>query len=400
MDFGHGFIPRIDARNYKAVERCLNRDGPTLFSEGLDLPWAVLEGPWALERGTSTLQLCRERHVSLLVDTQAWRYHDARTLLVEKFAATPYAPSAPLHRSDLPALRSFVEADLEAQASLGATAFLLPGVVPSRPDDDVRETTIALVDAARTTALAEPRPCIAFVGAHTSSMELAHQLIDELPLWLEGVYVQLTPVNPLRDSASKIIDCLVLMRHAAQRGFTVIGGRLAGLGTIARALGIHGTDAGLGEGESFVYSSKVKNHEPRSDAASAPRLLGGRLYVPQLGRSLSRAEWARLMEVPALRGQLLCRLPCCAFGQPLESTPKRGREHSLHARVAEAKLTSGHGGRTAIAQVTRLLEQRQSVSRSVAESLAAAGLEPLSTEFIKNHLAVARFFEDAISDVA
>lgn len=28
MDFGHGFIPRVDARNYKAVERCLTRDGP------------------------------------------------------------------------------------------------------------------------------------------------------------------------------------------------------------------------------------------------------------------------------------------------------------------------------------------------------------------------------------
>jgi hypothetical protein len=48
MDFGHGSLPRIDAENYKAVERCLPRDGPGLFSVGLDLPWASLEGPWAL----------------------------------------------------------------------------------------------------------------------------------------------------------------------------------------------------------------------------------------------------------------------------------------------------------------------------------------------------------------
>lgn len=47
MDLGHGFIPRIDARNYKAVERCLTRDGPGLFHEALNLPWAVLEGTWA-----------------------------------------------------------------------------------------------------------------------------------------------------------------------------------------------------------------------------------------------------------------------------------------------------------------------------------------------------------------
>jgi hypothetical protein len=35
MDLGHGFLPRIDARNYKAVERCLPRGGPGLFSVGL-----------------------------------------------------------------------------------------------------------------------------------------------------------------------------------------------------------------------------------------------------------------------------------------------------------------------------------------------------------------------------
>jgi hypothetical protein len=88
MDFGHGFLPRIDARNYKAVERCLPRDGPGLFSVGIDLPWAILEGPWALQHGAPTIELCRDRVVSLLVDTQAWRYHDPRTFLVEKFTTT------------------------------------------------------------------------------------------------------------------------------------------------------------------------------------------------------------------------------------------------------------------------------------------------------------------------
>src|SRR5579875_862802 len=114
MDLGHGFLPRIDARNYKAVERCLPRDGPGLFSVGLDLPWAILEGPWALQHGAPTIELCRDRGVSFLVDTQAWRYHDPRTFLVEKFARTPYAPAGPLGASDRSALSRFVEADLDA----------------------------------------------------------------------------------------------------------------------------------------------------------------------------------------------------------------------------------------------------------------------------------------------
>lgn len=343
MDLGHGFIPRIDARNYKAVEQCLTRDGPGLFHEALNLPWAVLEGPWALQDGAATLELCRDRGVSVLVDTQAWRYHDARTFRVDKFTAPPYAPDSPLSLSALAEMQSFVAADLEAQAALGAAAFLLPGAVPKNARDDIDDITLGLIDAARTTALAEPRPCVAFIGAHSSSMERAHALIDRLPLWLEGVYIQVTPSTPLRDSTAKLIDALVLMRHAAQRGFTVLGGRMAALRPLARALGIHGTDAGLGEGESFVYASKMKNHEPRAEGASSPRLLGGRVYVSQLGRSVSSAEWSRLMTVPALRGQLLCRLPCCAFGQPVESTPSRGREHSLHSRVAEARQHSAVG---------------------------------------------------------
>jgi hypothetical protein len=105
------------------------------------------------------------------------------------------------------------------------------------------------------------------------------------------------------------------------------------------------------------------------------------------------------MSVPALRGQLLCRLPCCAFGQPIDSTPSRGREHSLHSRVAEARQHSAAGA-AALGQIVRLLEQRQSVARMVTSALAEADLPPLPTEHAENHLAVARFFAEAISDVA
>lgn len=145
MNLGHGFLPRIDARNYKAVERCLPRDGPGLFTVGLDLPWATLEGPWALQHGASTIELCRERGVSFLIDTQAWRYRDPRTFAVDKFTATPYAPPRPLAVCDRSALSDFVEADLKTQASLGASAYLLPGVIPNGPHDDIHAETLTLL---------------------------------------------------------------------------------------------------------------------------------------------------------------------------------------------------------------------------------------------------------------
>jgi hypothetical protein len=192
---------------------------------------------------------------------------------------------------------------------------------------------------------------------------------------------------------------LMLMRRAAQQGFTVIAGRLVGLTPLLRAAGIPGADAGLGEGESFVYGAKVKNHEPRATTDRQPRLPMGRLYVPQLGRSVSAAEWARLMQIPALRGQLLCRLPCCAFGLPVETTPQRGREHSLHCRVAEAKALS-EPGRAAVDAVIALLEQRQSTGRAIDASLREAGVVPVATDFLDNHLAVAHFLKDALSAAA
>jgi hypothetical protein len=388
MDLGHGFLPRIDARNYKAVERCLPRDGPGLFSVGLDLPWAILEGPWALQHGASTIELCRDRGISFLVDTQAWRYRDPRTFLLEKFTATPYAPTGPLARTDKLALSRFVEADLKTQASLGAAAYLLPGVIPNERHDDVRSEVFGLLEVAQA-KLPDARPCVAFIGAHTSSMDSAYQLVDDLPHWIDGVYLQFSPVNPLHDSPSKIIDALMLMRHVTQQRFSVIAGRLAGLAPLLRAAGIAGADAGLGEGESFAYGTKIKNHEPRNGTEHQPRLLGGRLYVPQLGRSVSAREWTRLMQVPALRGQLLCRLPCCAFGLPVETTPRRGREHGLHCRVAEANALP-NSGRPSVNASIALLEQRQSTARTIIASLDEADLGPVATGFLDNHLAVAR----------
>ncbi|MHB1511456.1 MAG: hypothetical protein ACYCST_20785 [Acidimicrobiales bacterium] len=399
MDFGHGFLPRIDARNYKAVERCLPGDGPGLFHEALELPWAILEGPWAIEHGASSIELCRNRGISFLVDTQAWRYRDARTFRGEKFTATPYAPAGPLTAGNSSALRDFVEADLKTQASLGASAYLLPGIVPRNARDDVRAETLALLEIAETKLPGEPRPCIAFVGAHTSSLETAHQLIDELPHWIDGVYLQLTPVNPLLDSASKIMDCLMLLHYATQQGFTVVAGRLAGLAPLLRAMGISGSDAGLGDGESFVYSSKIRSYEPKEDTGKRSTPLAGRLYVPQLGRSASSSEWARLMQVPALRGQLLCHLRCCEFAGAVETAPRRGREHSLNCRVTEAKSLPS-AGRYAIDAAIALLEQRQSAARTVAAGLLDAGLDPIATEFIDNHLAVARYLRDANSQAA
>ena len=399
VDFGHGFIPRIDARNYKAVERCLPRSGPSLFQEDVELPWVIHEGPWATVQGKATIELCRFRGTKFMVDTQAWRYRDARTFSMKKFIEVPHAPAGPIFTVDKSELRDFVRADLALQASLGASAYLLPGVVPHGPKDAFREQALTLLAIAESNLPHEPRPCIAFIGAHSSSLEGAHELIDQLPHWIDGVYIQLTPLNPLTDSPSKIIDNLMLLGHASARGFSVVSGRQAALAPLLRIVGVSGMDAGLAEGESFEYNSKFKNFAPRPGANTKGLPLSGRLYVPQLGRSLSSQEWTRLMQVPALRGQLLCQLPCCNYGQSIEQTPHRGREHALQCRITEAKSLS-HQGLSAASRAIAILEARLSFARTVEASLRDAKQEPIGTTFIENHLAVARFVRNSMSDAA
>ncbi len=398
MDFGHGFIPRIDARNFKAVERCLPRNGPSLFQEDVELPWAILEGPWASTHGKATIELCRQRGTRFMVDTQAWRYRDGRTFSMRKYVDVPYAPSRPISTANKSQLRDFIQADLAIQSSLGASAYLLPGIIPDGPKDDIRNESLALLEVAETCIPVEARPCIAFIGAHSSSMETAHDLIDRLPHWIDGVYIQATPLNPLTDSPSKIIDSLMLLAHAVSNGFSVISGRQAAFSPLLPIVGVKATDAGLAEGESFEYNARFKSYAPKAGAkTNVP--LSGRLYVPQLGRSFSSTEWSRLMKVPALRGQLLCQLPCCSYGQSIEQTPHRGREHALHARIADAK----NFGRTGIAGASAAiatLEARLSFARTVEAGLRDAKLDPIGTKFIENHLAVAKFIRNSMSDAA
>jgi hypothetical protein len=101
------------------------------------------------------------------------------------------------------------------------------------------------------------RPCIAFVGAHTSGLELAERLIDDLPCWLHGVYLQVNHLHPLDDSVAKIVTICRLLLRVRQRGFIAIGGRLGSPGILVRALGVDAVDAGLGEGKSFSLADKV-----------------------------------------------------------------------------------------------------------------------------------------------
>ena len=114
LDFGHGFIPRIASQNYKAVDRCLGPD--TLLDAPLDLPWAIVDAPWA-EKNQDFLASLRAHGTKVLLDGSCWRYRYGPTFDVGTMAKASSAPPGALTADAPEELARFVRDSLRAQAS-------------------------------------------------------------------------------------------------------------------------------------------------------------------------------------------------------------------------------------------------------------------------------------------
>lgn len=74
MDWGHGFIPRIDQRNWAGVDRALGPPGRLpLDGPPLDVPWTIVDLACARTK-PSVLAELRAHGVKILLDGSGWRY--------------------------------------------------------------------------------------------------------------------------------------------------------------------------------------------------------------------------------------------------------------------------------------------------------------------------------------
>ena len=174
MDFGHGFLPRIDKRNWTGVDRALGPPGRLPLGDGVELDWAIVDHAYARARPSMPEALV-SHGVKTIVDSSAWRYREQPTFDVDAMATAPYAPASPLvERVDV---RRFVEADLRSQCELGADAYLIPGFVPRDRNDDVSAMTLTAVETALAMSDLDPRPFIAFATTTSGGLRLPlHQL--------------------------------------------------------------------------------------------------------------------------------------------------------------------------------------------------------------------------------
>lgn len=381
LSFGHGFVPRIGRQNHRALDRALAP--PSLFGdEPSDLPWVIVDGAWATP-DTPLLSHLRSVGVRLLVDTQSWRFGDERTWEVRKYAALDHRPEGPLALDAVDAFVEYTKADLEWQVRLGADALLLPGLMPEKDGDaGIRSLTLA-AEVALTSEVAFGKPIVGFLGAHSQSLgQIAGFAGDPMISLLSGLYVQISPVKPMTDSPSKLIDVVEAILRFENGGTPVVSGHLGALGGVLRSLGVSATDAGLGSGETFdakrLLRSPVRH---KDDSRGGPS--GARRYVIQLLRSVDRKQWDSLMAVDAIRGFLDCRLPCCRF-RTIQDRTEWAREHSLRTRVAEAADLAGLPPTMRASHQLDVIQAARASLVTVNTALQSSGHQTIPVEHVEN----------------
>lgn len=383
MDLGHGFLPRLRRGNHHALDRAATNNLTLYGAQDVELPWVLVEGAWAVEDPPLLRQL-GERGTKLLLDTEGWRYREPETFKSTKFSEAPYAPAEPLLLGTRD-LDEYVEADLRFQAARGASAYLIPGFIPRGARDDPTRMALRAINVAEGATL-PAKPMVAFVGVHTSNLDAGRSLLAQLPKFVSAVYVQFTPVNPMGDSVAKLVSLARLLSEYRSEGFEVIGGRLGAAGNLLRALGISATDAGLGDGETFDRGGKVRTGST-GEKKSGPRPSGGRIYVPEIGRSIWGVEWKRLTAIDSIRGYLVCNRPCCLFRATGETTLSRSREHSLHCRVEEAKRLHDLPGSMRADRAFDDLRAARSMLATFNSALREEGERPMKGEYADNLIA-------------
>lgn len=385
LSFGHGFIPRIGKQNYKALERALSP--PSLFGdEPSDVPLVIVDGAWANPE-MSFISLLRALGVGIVVDTQIWRLADERTQEVAKYQRLGHRPTGLLSLTKPDEYLAFVNADVEWQLKVGAGSVMLPSLMPVRDDDSSCRSLTLAIEAALHNESVAGRPLIGFLGVHSQSLEVT-ELLAEDPLlsMLSALYIQVTPVDPMLDSVSKLVQLANLMRRFEDAGVPVIAGHLGGFGGVLRALGVSAADAGLGSGETFDAGRLLRSGVKRSDGSKQGGGASARRYLPQLMRSVSPEQWKALMSINSLRGYLDCRLKCCR-NRTIDDRTEWGREHSLRTRVTEAASLSAQPlSMRAGIQLDVLSAARTSLV-TVNSALQGNNLLPLPTEHVENQIA-------------
>lgn len=391
---GHGFIPRVTARNRAGVARALS---PTDLFGGAPPPVShvVVEAPDALADPSlvTGLQLPGRR---IHVDTQAWRFGSASTWRTPKWAGVSYAPAQPYDGSQA-WVADYLRRDLLAQAAAGATEYVLPAWLPEK-GADVKAMLGTVVEQALSVVGSEvdAKPVLATLPCWLTALDPAFDAIGELRPWLSGVTVLVNKLRPMQNSVDQLADLAGLLLALEAADLPVVLSHGGAIAFVLRALGATGADAGLAEAETFDASAKTRSPASEKDDQEKEkdhRRPGPRVYVPAFGLSVTGARWRQLVTVPAVAAAAACNLRCCRFGGPTTQTQDHAVEHALTARVDEVQQVDALTRDMRIDKAVELVRQRLQRVRSANAALREAGIAPVPHQHLENQLALLQRFE-------
>lgn len=230
------------------------------------------------------------------------------------------------------------------------------------------------------------KPLVLFVGAHSEGLTTARALLDTLPSFLSALYLQVGPTAPVTDGPTKLERMTELYLYARDLGLPVIAGHAGAITPALRACGIDAADSGLASSETFQPSDARRPKPPKDPDAERSGGPSSRMYLEALGRSFDAGRVTEIMSVTAARDLVgSCRLPCHRFVGG-DSYLARAKEHSLHARIAEAQRIGGLPSSMRLTEMTHVVTSRRSTVTAVNAALAQAGIAPLDTRSVDNHL--------------
>jgi hypothetical protein len=311
--WGDGFIPRMNRRSRKGIMQAIAPSD--LFTyETPSIQSIIVDARLASEDPDIGAEL-RDRDITMIVDSQAWRYSDSRTW-ESAWNSVSYLPSTPFNaRRNW--VYEYVFKDLSAQFKAGGRCLLLPGWFPSLETTELaREvaawTLEAFEEFRRKVALI---PAIAWLPARPGFLNasLASAEVYAASGTVHAVYVQHYRINGLLDPLDRLKRTAKLMLEVQHLGLPVIAGYLGSIGLTIRAIGVSAADCGPCEGQHFDFTDAIRTALPRREDTSSELRLPVRMWLDEVGQTVTGRQMAAIRRDRVAYAEILCRRPCHRF---------------------------------------------------------------------------------------
>jgi hypothetical protein len=375
------FLPRITQHDGRAVEDAL---AATLFDSGVRLRAAVVDAGYAASE-PPLLKRLRDEQLPRLIEPQTIRFTTPRYLEIDRVAALPYSPAAPITADDF---------DQHRAASLARGVLLfeqdqrcdhyLSAALPYNDNDFQRWATYNawLLDAtcsANGGSDVDRRPLIAQIAPGRTALRNPQIVVNRLLDYpVAGAYVQPLTLDPVRDGPEKLKLYIEFLLAIVEQKIPVIAARVGAFGLVLQALGIAAFDSGLAQAEAsnLAQLNRVPTERERERAREG-RGCGPdrRIYLEQLKTTLKASDATAILSRRGLRSRFVCSHSCCRY-RGFEDLPARRRQHFLCAREAEvAELRARSTEQLRRDHVREQLRDARESSRVVRRALIELGTD-------------------------